>query len=274
MNSLTRMLKIAELYFDAKDEKGFKQICAYFNSYLKRYAHMEPKNDGTTPNPWKFNMDYAEYENSPYFGSISEFMEKFPGGIKDWVVWRNKTKKQRNTMYNDLLPGPKKALNKMANDDGENMKKDLREELSDLEHKQWMEWAKSILKSEDISEDRAKRWKEECFKPYDKLSEEMKDFDREWADKVLKIVEKHNKTEKKAHYEPVGGDDVAKFEKEQPLYSDKGLEKFKSIKEFLKQYREEGQSADDAATRAVKDMINYWKLLLKGKKRRKQKGKK
>ena len=62
-----------------------------------------------------------------------------------------------------------------------------------------------------------------------------------------------------------------RFEKEQPLYSDRGLEKFKSIQDFLKQYHQEGQSADDAARKAVEDMISYWKLLRKSKKRRKGK---
>ena len=88
------------------------------------------------------------------------------------------------------------------------------------------------------------------------------------------LGEKHvEAADKAAHYEPVGGDDVAKFEKEPHIYSDEGLKKFKSIKEFLSAYR--GQDADDgsAALKAVKDILNYWKLLLKGKKRRK-KGKK
>lgn len=69
--------------------------------------------------------------------------------------------------------------------------KELIEKISDLEHEQWWSWAKDILKTEDITEEREKRWKEECFKPYDDLTEEMKDFDREWAEKVLKIVKKY-----------------------------------------------------------------------------------
>jgi len=70
--------------------------------------------------------------------------------------------------------------------------KKLIEELAELEHEQWMKWAKDILKSEDISEDRAKRWKDESFKSYKDLSEEQKEMDREWAKKVLKIVNKDN----------------------------------------------------------------------------------
>lgn len=67
----------------------------------------------------------------------------------------------------------------------------LIEELSKLEHDQWMFWAKSILESEDISEDRKKRWKK-LFIPYSELSAKDKDDDREWANKVFKII-KQNK---------------------------------------------------------------------------------
>lgn len=70
---------------------------------------------------------------------------------------------------------------------------DLLEKLASLEHDQWFCWAKDIIKSESISEERAKRWKEECFKPYEELSEEMKEYDREWARKVLNIVTKSDK---------------------------------------------------------------------------------
>ena len=66
---------------------------------------------------------------------------------------------------------------------------ELREKLAALEHEQWVQWAKSILESEDISKERADRWKK-FFVPYDKLPEDAKDDDREWADNVLAIVEK------------------------------------------------------------------------------------
>ena len=73
----------------------------------------------------------------------------------------------------------------------ENINKKLIEELAELEHQQWWDWAKDILKTEDITEERAKRWKKNSFKPYKDLSEEQKDKDREWAEKVLKIVNKY-----------------------------------------------------------------------------------
>lgn len=50
-----------------------------------------------------------------------------------------------------------------------------------------MYWAKSIIKTENISKERVKRWKT-LFIKYKNLSEEMKNLDREWAKKVLKIL--------------------------------------------------------------------------------------
>ena len=73
----------------------------------------------------------------------------------------------------------------------ENLKNRLREELSELEHEQWIYWAKDILKEENIKKEREERWEDEGFKPYSKLTEKMKDFDREWANKVIKILEKN-----------------------------------------------------------------------------------
>ena len=73
----------------------------------------------------------------------------------------------------------------------ENKRKKLIEELSKLEHDQWMGWAKNILKTEDITKKRQVRWEEDSFKPYKDLTEEQKDMDREWADKVMKIVDKY-----------------------------------------------------------------------------------
>lgn len=79
-----------------------------------------------------------------------------------------------------------KKFNEMCNSILEE-KDDVVEKLADLEHKQWMSWAKNILKTENINDERAKRWKD-LFVPYNELTEEMKELDREWARKVLKIV--------------------------------------------------------------------------------------
>lgn len=63
----------------------------------------------------------------------------------------------------------------------------IREELAELEHEQWIKWSKSIAENEDISFERFARW-QKLWCSYSQLTEEEKDQDREWADKVLSIV--------------------------------------------------------------------------------------
>jgi len=63
------------------------------------------------------------------------------------------------------------------------------ESLAELEHKQWMKWADTIMQTEKISDDRFARWAS-CMISYADLSEEMKEFDREWARKALAILRK------------------------------------------------------------------------------------
>jgi len=63
---------------------------------------------------------------------------------------------------------------------------ELREKLAELEHEQWMVWSKSIAQVSLPIEIR-KRW-QKCWKPYNELTEQQKDQDRVWADKVLDLV--------------------------------------------------------------------------------------
>jgi hypothetical protein len=63
----------------------------------------------------------------------------------------------------------------------------LLEALAALEHDQWVEWSKSIAKSEKLSPERMARW-EKLWVPYDQLTEEQKEQDRVWARKVLDII--------------------------------------------------------------------------------------
>ena len=65
----------------------------------------------------------------------------------------------------------------------------LYNELADLEHQQWAHWTKYML--EHLTPENIKRWKKQTEMPYAELSEKEKDSDREWAEKVLKIVRKH-----------------------------------------------------------------------------------
>lgn len=61
------------------------------------------------------------------------------------------------------------------------------EQLAELEHEQWIEWAQSMMDSEEISQERKRRW-EQYMVPYDELDEDAKEQDRKWARKVLSIV--------------------------------------------------------------------------------------
>ncbi len=61
--------------------------------------------------------------------------------------------------------------------------------MSDLEHEQWAHWTKYML--ENLTEEDIKRWERQIKTPYSELSEKEKDMDREWARKVLKIIDKY-----------------------------------------------------------------------------------
>lgn len=61
----------------------------------------------------------------------------------------------------------------------------LLEELAELEHVKWMEWARHQLSEETISTIRVQRWAR-LFVPYDELSDGEKEKDRILARRVLK----------------------------------------------------------------------------------------
>ena len=67
------------------------------------------------------------------------------------------------------------------------------ESLAELEHEQWMKWADTIMQTEKISDARFARWAS-CMIPYADLTEEMKEFDKEWARKALAILRKAQST--------------------------------------------------------------------------------
>lgn len=66
--------------------------------------------------------------------------------------------------------------------------KELLEELSKIEHDQWIEWSKSV--SSEVSDERRKRWKK-YWVEYEDLSEEVKEQDRVYARKILDVINKH-----------------------------------------------------------------------------------
>lgn len=63
----------------------------------------------------------------------------------------------------------------------------FREQIAELEHEQWMAWARSIAKKEKISSETLLRWGDYLI-PYKDLPEDVKEHDRKWADKVLNIL--------------------------------------------------------------------------------------
>lgn len=67
---------------------------------------------------------------------------------------------------------------------------DRLEALSEFVHSEmWEKWAKEILSSEPvISEERQERW-ESCFVPYEQLTEEMKELDRDFARRILSLLD-------------------------------------------------------------------------------------
>ncbi len=66
---------------------------------------------------------------------------------------------------------------------------EAREKMAELEHEQWMQWSKAIANNpKEFYVDKPKlvKWMD-CWKPYAELTEEQKDQDRVWADKILSL---------------------------------------------------------------------------------------
>lgn len=63
---------------------------------------------------------------------------------------------------------------------------DLLEKVAEMEHKQWAHWINYQLENEDSDE--WEKWVEQAQTPYHLLTEKEKKSDREWARKVLALV--------------------------------------------------------------------------------------
>lgn len=63
----------------------------------------------------------------------------------------------------------------------------LREDLAALEHEQWAHWTRYML--DNMSDENIKRWRQQIDTPYSELSEQEKESDRNWADKVIEKLE-------------------------------------------------------------------------------------
>jgi hypothetical protein len=63
----------------------------------------------------------------------------------------------------------------------------LLEKLAAEAHEQWMVWSKKIAEEEKLTPERLERW-QKLWVPYDQLTEEQKEADRERARKILGII--------------------------------------------------------------------------------------
>lgn len=63
------------------------------------------------------------------------------------------------------------------------------EKLAELEHEQWWKWAKTLMEKETLSKERIERW-HKYMVDYKDLPEDVKEYDRIWARKVLATLRK------------------------------------------------------------------------------------
>lgn len=63
------------------------------------------------------------------------------------------------------------------------------EELAALEHDQWAHWARYMIGN--MTEFNRSRWEKQVETSYGDLSNKEKESDREWARKVLEIINKY-----------------------------------------------------------------------------------
>ena len=69
------------------------------------------------------------------------------------------------------------------------VKRKILEDLSALEHNQWVHWAKDIAETENINPERLAKWKK-LFVPYEELTDKSKDDDRVYAKKAYAALKK------------------------------------------------------------------------------------
>lgn len=67
------------------------------------------------------------------------------------------------------------------------MNNELLEKLAEVEHNQWVEWSKSMVRNENVTKETLNRWLN-LWVPYSELTEDEKNSDRRYARKVLDII--------------------------------------------------------------------------------------
>lgn len=74
---------------------------------------------------------------------------------------------------------------------------ELREQLAELEHKQWVHWTDYMLSN--LEAGNIERWEKQIKTSYFELTEKEKEADRKWADKVLSLVQEDDWWKEKAY---------------------------------------------------------------------------
>jgi hypothetical protein len=124
----------------------------------------------------KTDGNYIEYDHDPDRG-IAINLDK-----STYEVW-GLNPRCMSTIYSLLeLNGEGKAV------------MNLREKLADLEHTQWAHWTRYMLQNMNL--DNITRWQKQIETPYASLTEEEKDSDRVWADRVLECMLDKNRGKK------------------------------------------------------------------------------
>jgi len=109
---------------------------------------------------------------------ITQYTSENLNTYAKWLVWE----KQRTK----ILVGENAKLRERL----EAIKSpEMLEKLAELEHEQWIEWSKAIAPEINIGcySEHLKRWNE-WWVPYSRLTEEVKEYDRVWARKVLGVL--------------------------------------------------------------------------------------
>lgn len=96
---------------------------------------------------------------------------------------------------------------------------EMLEKVSEVMHEAWEEWSKAV--APEVTEERRARW-EGFWVPYDQLDEGTKDLDREWAAKILEVLESDLDGEM-GPPEP-GVDDLEQIELEEPAMEEEIVE--------------------------------------------------
>jgi mannose-6-phosphate isomerase-like protein (cupin superfamily)/2'-5' RNA ligase len=92
-----RMIRMAESLDDGGDHESAERLCRQLDLLISRRAHFVPSDKTEAPPMWRENLDYGE--DSPYFGSVKEFMKRHPGGLGEYIRKRRKSRKKRERQW-------------------------------------------------------------------------------------------------------------------------------------------------------------------------------